>query len=132
MGYKYYNPNPSGNLVGDCVIRAVSKALDRSWEEVYVKICLQGLMMHDMPSSNSVWGSFLYAQNFRRHAIPDMCPDCYTVEEFAADNQVGTFVLWKRSRHNCPLDSRGGALGFRAPSFSKDEEVDLCIFRGKF
>lgn len=104
MGYKYYNPNPSGNLVGDCVIRAVSKALDRSWEEVYVKICLQGLMMHDMPSSNSVWGSFLYAQNFRRHAIPDMCPDCYTVEEFAADNQVGTFVLATGSHTVCVQD----------------------------
>lgn len=102
--YKYYNPNPSGNLVGDCVIRAVSKALDRSWEEVYVKICLQGLMMHDMPSSNSVWGSFLYAHNFRRHAIPDMCPDCYTVEEFAADNQVGTFVLATGSHTVCVQD----------------------------
>lgn len=91
-------------MVGDCVIRAISKALDRSWEEIYVKIAIQGLMMHDMPSSNSVWGSFLYAQNFHRHLIPDMCPDCYTVEKFATDNLVGTFILATESHTVCVHD----------------------------
>lgn len=28
MSFVYYNPNPQGKLVGDCVIRALSKALD--------------------------------------------------------------------------------------------------------
>lgn len=104
MNYRYYNPNPSGKLVGDCVIRALSKALDRSWEEIYVKVALQGLMMHDMPSSNSVWGSFLYAQNFKRYAIPNTCPDCYTVAEFAYDNQEGTFILSTGSHVVCVQD----------------------------
>lgn len=93
MGYRYYNPNPSGKMVGDCVIRAISKATNRSWEEIYVKVAIQGLMMHDMPSSNSVWGSFLYNQNFHRYSIPDMCPDCYTVAEFAEDNPIWIYVL---------------------------------------
>ena len=92
MGYRYYNPNPSGRMVGDCVIRAISKATNRSWEEIYVKVAIQGLMMHDMPSSNSVWGSFLYNQNFHRYSIPDMCPDCYTVAE-AFFNVTSTAII---------------------------------------
>jgi len=32
MAYVNYNPNPQGLSVGDCVIRAVSKATGLSWE----------------------------------------------------------------------------------------------------
>mgnify|MGYP001143329198 CR=1 FL=1 len=35
MGYSHYNPNPAGKSVGDCPVRAIAKALDKSWEEVY-------------------------------------------------------------------------------------------------
>ena len=52
--YIYYNPNPQNNLVGDCVIRAIAKVTGQSWEQTYIKVALQGLTMHDMPSSNSV------------------------------------------------------------------------------
>lgn len=32
MAFVYYNPNPQDLHVGDCVIRAVSKATDLTWE----------------------------------------------------------------------------------------------------
>lgn len=91
--YKYYNPNPDGKMVGDCVIRAISKAINQDWEKTYVGVATQGLMMHDMPSSNSVWGSFLRDRNFHKYVIPESCPDCYTVSDFARDNPVGTYIL---------------------------------------
>lgn len=31
MAYIYFNPNPDGIHVGDCVIRAVSKATNQTW-----------------------------------------------------------------------------------------------------
>lgn len=31
--YKHFQPNPLGNYIGDCVVRAVSGALDIPWEE---------------------------------------------------------------------------------------------------
>ena len=34
----FYNPNPKGARVGDCAIRAVSKALNLTWEEAYFLI----------------------------------------------------------------------------------------------
>lgn len=55
----YYNSNPAGRLVGDCAIRALSKALDVDWETAYLLATNAGFNMCDMPSSNSVWGAVL-------------------------------------------------------------------------
>lgn len=87
------NPNPEGNRVGDCVIRAISIATNSSWESVYIDLALQGFVMKDMPSSNHVWGSYLLNKGFTRKTIPDYCPDCYTVREFCEDNPDGTYIL---------------------------------------
>jgi hypothetical protein len=38
MSYVYFNPNPSGKMVGDCIIRALSKILNMSWESVFVEL----------------------------------------------------------------------------------------------
>lgn len=60
MSYINFNPNPDRKLVGDCVIRAISKAMNQSWDDTYIGIMLQGYAMHDMPSSNDVWGRYLF------------------------------------------------------------------------
>lgn len=88
-----YNPNPTGRSVGDCAVRAVSKALNVDWETAYTLISDAGYRMGDMPSSDSVWGAVLRQNGFYRSTIPNSCPDCYTAEEFAIDHPRGTFVL---------------------------------------
>lgn len=89
----FYNPNPENQLVGDCVIRAICKLLNRDWEDAYIAITAYGLMMHDMPSSNRVWERYLYDQGYRRTLLPDTCPDCYTVKDFCRDYPSGSFLL---------------------------------------
>ena len=49
--------------------------------------------MADMPSSNSVWGAVLRKHGFKRTAIPDTCPDCYTAADFVMENPHGVYVL---------------------------------------
>lgn len=88
-----YNPNPTGRSVGDCSVRAISKALNIDWETAYAMICSNGYAMGDMPSSDSVWGAVLRQNGFYKQAIPNRCPDCYTVEEFCEDHPSGTYVL---------------------------------------
>jgi hypothetical protein len=88
-----YNANPVNARVGDCVIRAISKALGLTWEETYVGITLQGFLEHDMPSANHVWAAYLKRKGFNRFAVPNTCPDCYTVKDFCADHPKGSFVL---------------------------------------
>lgn len=91
--WKFYNPNPAGRMVGDCSVRAISKALDISWEEAYAQTSSNGYLMCDMPSSDAVWGAVLRERGFSRHAVPNSCPACYTIQEFAKDHPEGIYVV---------------------------------------
>lgn len=93
MGYIFYNPNPSSRMVGDCVIRAISKVTNQDWETTYAQVCAKGFSLHDMPSANHVWGAYLHDHGFVRSMIPNTCPDCYSVDDFCYDNRTGTFLL---------------------------------------
>lgn len=93
MSWIQYNPNPAGRNVGDCAVRAISVALDIDWEEAYERIARAGFVMADMPSSDSVWGAVLRSNGFYREAVPNTCPECYTVEDFAMDHPVGVYVV---------------------------------------
>lgn len=97
--YSYYNPNPSNKSVGDCTVRAISKALDQTWEKTYVGLALEGFIRGDLPNADSVWGPYLKAQGFTRRLIPDTCPDCYTVATFAEEHPQGTYILSMPGRH---------------------------------
>lgn len=91
--WKYYQPNPCGRSLGDCSVRAISKALGITWEEAYNIICKFGYNMCDMPSSDSVWGAVLRKNGFYKKALPPSCPDCYTAEDFCYDHPLGIYVL---------------------------------------
>lgn len=91
--YRQYNPNPAHKNVGDCVIRAISKITNQEWERTYVELATQGFMLHDMPSSNHVWGSYLHNKGFRRYIIPDTCPTCYTIKDFCIDHPSGIYAV---------------------------------------
>ena len=87
-----YKNNPFGKQVGDCVVRAVSKALELPWEDAYALLCVQGFIMGDLPSGNAVWSTLLKNKGFKRHTI-DNCPDCYTIENFCRDYPNGIYVV---------------------------------------
>lgn len=59
MPYKFFNPNPKFQRVGDCVVRAICKAIGVDWQEAYISLCAEGLSCKDMPSANYVWGRLL-------------------------------------------------------------------------
>lgn len=99
MSYAYYNPNPSGRSVGDCTVRALSKALGQTWEHTYVGLVLEGFRRGDLPNADDVYGHYLHDHGFHRHLIPDDGFGDYTVEDFVRDNPAGTFVLSIPGRH---------------------------------
>lgn len=123
MGYVNYNPNPRRKLVGDCVIRAISKTMNRDWEDVYLDIVMKGFLMHDMPSSNDVWGTYLAENGFRRMVIPDTCPDCYTVEQFVTDNPKLVGIL-ATGTHVIAVDS-----GNYFDTWDSGQEIPIYYWR---
>ena len=104
MWIEYLN-NPFGLRVGDCVIRAISKALNQSWEKTYIDLCVQGLMMGDLPNSNAIFSAYLRHKGFKRHTIED-CPDYYTVEDFFKDHTQGILVIGTGTHAVCVCDAK--------------------------
>ena len=100
--WRYWNENPAGRNVGDCAVRAIAVALGTDWETAYLMISDAGYKMADMPSSNSVWGAVLRQNGFYRHTIPNTCPDCYTINDFAADHPKGVYVVCT-GNHVCTI-----------------------------
>ena len=54
-----FNANPRGINTGDCVIRAISKALDTDWEKVYMALTVKGLEKAMWGDTNAVWEKYL-------------------------------------------------------------------------
>ena len=93
MKYRYSNPNPHGALIGDCVVRAIAIATDRTWDDSYEILTDYGFRMKNLPNAAEVWGEVLKNDGFTRKSIPDTCPICYTVRMFCHDHPSGTYVL---------------------------------------
>lgn len=91
--YISYNPNPKNQEVGDCTVRAICRITGNDWDHVFLDLVAKAYLMKDMPSSNAVWGRYLQGMGYKRHAIPDSCPDCYTIEEFCNDHRYGKYIL---------------------------------------
>lgn len=89
MESEHYNPNPYGKNVGDCTVRALSKALNQSWDTTYWGLCIEGNLRGDMPSANATWGAYLRRHGFQR----ELAPEDTTVAEFADAHPNGTYIL---------------------------------------
>lgn len=86
--YRWFNPNSCGKEVGDCVIRALSKGLNKDWQQIHIDLCLLSFEMCDMPSSNEVWEKYLTDNGyFRKWA------NFETVEQFCEKHPYGEYIL---------------------------------------
>ncbi len=119
---KYFNINPTGKLVEDCTVRAISVATNETWEYTYIMLCLQGLIMHDMPHSNAVWDAYLRSLGWKRSVIPNSCPDCYTVKDFTIDNPHGRYILGTGTHAVAVID------GYVVDSWQSENEIPIYFY----
>lgn len=89
--YSHYDPNTRGSKVGDCVIRSISKVMNKTWDDVYIELFVQGFFMGDIMNGNSVWGAYMVKNGFKRKVLD--CDKCITVAEFAETHPNGAYVL---------------------------------------
>lgn len=120
--YIYTNPNPKNKEVGDCTVRAIALALDQSWEDTYLDLCLKGYMLLDMPSSNDVWGSYLIDKGWKYSRLQDTCPFCYTIDDFCNEHPKGTFIVATGSHVVCIKD------GIYLDTWDSGKKVPLFYF----
>ena len=114
------NPNPGHQYVDDCVVRAIAIATNRAWTDVYDNLCLLGRQVYNMPSSNSVWGRYLYEIGFKPFLISESCPSCITVHEFTKKYPYGTYIIGTGSHAIAVIDGDyydTGDSGNEVPSY---------------
>ena len=93
MAFHFVNPNPQNNLTGDCTVRAISIAMDQSWQKTFIDLAIKGFELSDMPSTNRTWMEYLKDNGWHRHIVPDTCPACYSVKDFCGEHFKGTYIL---------------------------------------
>ncbi len=103
MAYIYTNTNPMKRHTNDCVIRAISLAEDRTWEDVFMDLAQQGLALCDTMEANSTWGSYLKENGWVQETLPNSCPACYTASDFCDDFSHGTYIVCTGSHVICVI-----------------------------
>lgn len=104
--YIAVNPNPLNNNTGDCVIRAISIAEGKEWDDVYLDLMVEGFFSKLMIEDNRLWTKYLHGLGYRRYNIPDTCPDCYLIKDFVRDNPQGVFILGTGTHTVTCIDGR--------------------------
>lgn len=93
MAYVYSNPNPNGDKLTDCSVRAVAKVLGKDWEDAYIGLCAIGHSYKDMPSSPYCIETYMKEQGFEKTVLSPAYPRCTTVSTFSEENKTGKFLL---------------------------------------
>lgn len=85
--YKFYNANARGNFVNDCVIRAISVAEGKSWDETYNELSgiaqKEGILLDDVNFVED------YLDD-RYERVPHLAK---TVGEVIEEFPVGTYLV---------------------------------------
>ena len=123
--YIYANPNPCRREEPDCVVRAVCLATGQDWDDVHWDLCILSHYECTMPSVNWLWDLYLRKCGFEKFLLPDACPKCVTVREFAKRYPEGTYVIGTGSHAVCVRD--GNWLDI----FDSCDEVPTYFYRKK-
>ena len=119
------NPNPGRKEVPDCVVRALSTALNRRWLEVYDDLCELGREEYNMPSADAVWGKYLYRMGFEPFMLPEKCPSCITIKRFCIMYPHGIYIIGTGGHAVAVID------GNYYDSWDSGEEIPSFFWRIK-
>lgn len=96
--WKYYNANVLGNNVNDCVVRALSKAENKSWDETYRELSdiaqYEGILLDDVDFVESYLD-----KRYRR-----TCHYSKTVGEFANEHPKGRYLVTMQGHITAIID----------------------------
>ena len=94
--YTYYQPNKKDlkDEYGDCVIRALTKALNKDWLEVFDDLIPLSREAQAPYNSKVCYEAYLTQNGFAYHGISNgKGTKRPTVDRFAKDHPNGTYIL---------------------------------------
>lgn len=93
--FQFHNENPKGSVRAcDCVVRAISKALGKKWEDTVLDLTMVGIKLGDVLNAKATYKKYLEGLGYKMKSQPRK-PDRtkYTITEFAQENPRGTFII---------------------------------------
>lgn len=102
--FKCYNINPEHNDSSDCTVRAITLFVHEPYDDIYWDLSAEGFLQKRILIEDRVWNSYLEKRGFIFNRIPNDCPRCYSVREFAQQNQNGAFLLKVPDHVVCVID----------------------------
>ena len=115
--YKFYNANARGNFVNDCMIRAISLAEDKTWNETYDELSeiaqRNGIILDDVQFVEPLLDS-----RYER-----MCFNETYVGEFIEEHPKGTYLITMKSHITCCIN------GVLYDTFDCRDRVMWCAWR---
>ena len=94
--YKYYQPNEKDlkDNYGDCVIRALTKVMSKTWTQVFDDLIPYAKRLQCTPNGKQCYESYLKENGFAYHGISNKKGSKRpTVDSFAKEHKSGTFFL---------------------------------------
>ena len=88
--YIEFNGNPCGKSTGDCVVRAISVAENKSWRKVYLALCVEGYEECTFGDDNKTWDKYLKSIGYRKFNLPEN--KGYKLSDFANSHKEGSYI----------------------------------------
>ena len=115
--YKFYNANARGRFTNDCVIRAISLAEDKTWNETYDELSeiaqRNGIILDDVQFVEPLLDS-----RYKR-----MCFKEKYVGEFMEEHPNGTYLVTMKGHITCVID------GVLYDTFDCRDRVMWCAWK---
>ena len=89
--FTYANANPKGKITGDCVIRALATAMNKTWDEVLTDLYQYALKHKQMLDCSQLYSKYLKDQGWIKLKQPRKYDNTkYTGIEFCEELQSST------------------------------------------
>lgn len=96
MKFEKMNKNPRNIKASDCVVRAISTALNKPWTQIYTDLTNLGFDLCRMPSEPDTYIKYLDSLGYKKQKMPKRYDNTrYTVEEFANElaDENKTYII---------------------------------------
>lgn len=117
--YRFYNANPYGNKISDCVIRCLSVLTNRPWKEVYDELADLsgdvGYLFNDVP----------FVEDYLDDRYIRECHYSKTVGEFAKEHQKGKYAITMNGHITALID------GVIIDTFNPSDRIMRCAWKIK-
>lgn len=115
--YKYYNANAKNNFIDDCVIRSISVAEGKTWDETYEELSIlareEGLLFSSVP----------FVEDYLDSKYKRVCYKSKTVGDFVEKHPKGIYLITMNGHITCSY------YGTIVDTFNPENRIMKCAWK---